>query len=266
VKHKFVILLFVGLFVLAGCVRFSADQLAGPQAWIDTPLDGSSLPLAPIEFVAHGSDPAGIARIEFSINDSLVGGVDEASSGVSLETARQPWTPPAAGTYTLAVRAQNRGGAWSGTISVTFRVGEQASPTGAPSATATPTPSPTPAPLFVSVDVTPKIFNHQNANQATCSPNQISLKITVGDPQAVGSVLLFYSLSGAGGTTPWNAGMAMSPLGGGRYAASLAADAIPGAANYVQATLRYQFVANDAANHLLGRSPVYTDVSLGTCP
>jgi hypothetical protein len=58
----------------------------------------------------------------------------------------------------------------------------------------------------------------------------------------------------------------MAAMGGGLYAASLAANSVPGAAGYAQATLRYQFVAFDTANQVLARSQVYSDVTLGTCP
>jgi hypothetical protein len=266
VKHTLSTLFVAGALLLAGCAPRSADQAAGPHAWIDSPLTGSSFPVAPLEFVAHASDPAGIAQIEFSVDGATVGSVSADTAGLSLETARQPWTPPSAGRYTLSVRAQNRAGSWGGTASAVFQVGLELSATAIPAVTLTPTPTATPAPAFVQVGVSPKTFNHQNANQATCSPNQINLQVTVGDPQAVAGVVLFYQLSGGGTTTAWNEGTSMSPLGSGRYAATLAADAVPGAAGFVQATLNYQFVAIDAAHQVVGRSPVYSDVTLGTCP
>jgi hypothetical protein len=82
-QHKLVSLLFVGMLLLAGCAPRSADQLAGPQAWIDSPLDGSSLALAPLELVAHGSDPGGIITIEFSIDGASVGSVSADAASVS---------------------------------------------------------------------------------------------------------------------------------------------------------------------------------------
>jgi hypothetical protein len=222
--------------------------------------------MAAVELVAHGSDPVGVTLIEFSVDGSVIGSVR--GEPLDLLTARQPWTPPAPGVYTLTVRAQNRSGAWGGPAAAAFQVGEpvSAAPTHTPSPTASPTPSPTAAQLFVQVAANPKTFNHQNANMATCSPNQISFQVTVGDPQAVASVVLFISLSGDAGVTDWNEGESMAPLGEGSYAFSLHADAVPGAQNFAQATLRYQFVAFDAANAVLGRSPVYTDVAMGACP
>jgi hypothetical protein len=76
---------------------------AGPTVWIDRPLDGRSVPLAPLILQAHASDADGIAKIEFLVFDSLIGGVP--TGGSRLEQASIEWTPPGPGMYTLNVRA-----------------------------------------------------------------------------------------------------------------------------------------------------------------
>ncbi len=121
-------------------------------------------------------------------------------------------------------------------------------------------------PFFSNIQVNPKVFNHRNANKATCSPNQLDLKLQVAAPQSVASVLLFYRLTSSQSSTDWNNGILMTPLGNGSYETKLPADAVPGAQGFLSATFKYQFVAFNSQQNVLSRSPVYTDVTLGTCP
>ena len=136
----FVISLLV-LF-LAGCNlpdAASTSGIAAPPAWIDAPLDGSVLPLAPVAIVAHASDPTGIERFEFSIDGSVVAqGAGDGPSGVIL-TAHKVWTPALPGTYTLQVRAQNAGGSWGSPAEAIFRIGATETPTLTATSQSTPT-------------------------------------------------------------------------------------------------------------------------------
>ncbi|HTX92228.1 MAG TPA: hypothetical protein VMC09_13530 [Anaerolineales bacterium] len=131
-----------------------------------------------------------------------------------------------------------------------------------PTATETSTAA---ALTFTTVQVTPKTFNHRDANQATCTPNQIDLKVQVSDPAAVNNVLVFYKLTGPGSSTDWNNGTVMTPLGDGWYELKLPADGVPGAGGFQTATFHYQFVASDASQKVLARSQAYADVTLGVC-
>jgi len=100
-SHRVFIPGFV-VIALVGCTLPSGGG-AGPTVWIDRPLDGKSVPLAPLILQAHASDADGISKIEFLVFDSLIGGVP--TGGTRLEEASIEWTPPAPGTYTLNVRA-----------------------------------------------------------------------------------------------------------------------------------------------------------------
>jgi hypothetical protein len=127
-------LIFVSL---AACNLPGPDDAvaaAGPQAWIDAPLDHDTLPLAPYEIVAHASDPGGMAQIEISVDGAVIGTI---SGSEPLLTARQTWTPPAPGEYLIQARALNSGGVWSDYAAVSVIVaGELATST--PGLTATP--------------------------------------------------------------------------------------------------------------------------------
>jgi len=111
-KHLLLFLAFC--LTLAGCSQAKVDlpEAGDPVAWIDAPLDGMLLPLAPYEIVFHITDDSPMKRGEVTINGSVLAHV-EASSGGNLVTLRYLWTPSANGRYTIQVRGQNQDGAWS---------------------------------------------------------------------------------------------------------------------------------------------------------
>lgn len=97
------------IIVAAGCSLPTASA-PGPRAWIDFPLDGSTVELAPVVVYSHASDPAGVAELELYIDGAVVR-VDAANSGdPSLAAFEQVWTPPGNGEYVLQVRAKNSAG------------------------------------------------------------------------------------------------------------------------------------------------------------
>ena len=104
-------LLVIVLSVACGQTPSSIPQdvPSGPGAWIDAPLDGSTIPLAAYDVVSHASDPGGMSEFELSVNGQVVStdpvGGDQA--GKTIAHISQPWLPPAPGTYLLAVRAAN---------------------------------------------------------------------------------------------------------------------------------------------------------------
>jgi hypothetical protein len=76
----------------------------------------------------------------------------------------------------------------------------------------------------------------------------------------------FFRLKSPGGlTTDWNQGLAIQAQGGARFALTPASESIPGFPSFPQATLHVQFVAEDAAGGILGRTPVYSDVAFEIC-
>ncbi len=142
-------LLVTSLIAACGQAGPSTGPAGGTQAWIDAPLHGSQLPLAPVEVVAHGADLGGVAMMEFSVNGQLLESQSAAEASPSLFTARWSWVPDGPGNYVLFVRAQNLAGAWSNYAQTTVTVGgaapatEPPTPTEAPTATAEPVPTTT---------------------------------------------------------------------------------------------------------------------------
>jgi hypothetical protein len=128
-KRLIVVLLVIAVtLALGGCDNAPAVAQAGPQAWIDAPLDGSSLPLAPLEVISHAADLAGIAQVELSVNGAVINTMPVKNTGETLVTVTQEWTPANPGNYTLQVRAQNAPGVWGGYAQAVVTIGGEITP------------------------------------------------------------------------------------------------------------------------------------------
>lgn len=164
----------VAVLVMAAVSAVCGASAPGPTAWLDRPLDGSSLPFSPstgpVIVQAHASDADGVAAIEFFVDDESLGSVP--GGGGRLGEASVEWNPTAAGTYTVRARATDSEGNVGPEDSSVVVVGEltPASPTATiviPSPTATiavPTPTETP------VVPTPTATIASPAPTATLSP------------------------------------------------------------------------------------------------
>jgi len=121
-----------------------------PRVWIDSPLNGTTLPLGEVEILSHAASLGGIAQVELSVNGAVVRTDPNPSPGETLNLVRQTWLPRAGGTYQVSVRAQNTGGEWSAPASITLTIldatptsVDTATPAATPTETATSLPSPT---------------------------------------------------------------------------------------------------------------------------
>ena len=92
------------ILILSSCTMPGGEG-PSPVAWIDRPLDGTTVPLAPLILQAHAVDANGVAKIEFLVSNSLISGV--ATGGGRMEEASIEWTPPEPGVYIINVRARN---------------------------------------------------------------------------------------------------------------------------------------------------------------
>jgi hypothetical protein len=131
------ILTLLVIFLSVSCAPVSTivpeDIPGGPGAWIDAPLDGSTIPLAPYDVVVHASDTSGISAFELKINGQIVGtdAVEGDQAGQTLAHISHDWLPAAPGTYLLEVRAANGSGAYGPSAFAKIYVGNIAE-TGTP--------------------------------------------------------------------------------------------------------------------------------------
>ena len=124
------------------------QTLSAPHSWIDAPLHGSTVMLAPVQVVSHSTHPAGVSQVELSVNGAVVASEESPEAKQSLLTMRQTWKPVAAGKYTLNLRAKSPAGVWGQNASaeVTVKAFEAARASGPPplaaaGSSATPTPT-----------------------------------------------------------------------------------------------------------------------------
>ena len=86
---------------LTGCNMPSGG--AGPNTWIDAPLDGTTVPIAPLVVRSHAASEGGTAQAALLVDGAQVR-VDQAVDGAGkLIEFAQAWTPPGPGQYLLQV-------------------------------------------------------------------------------------------------------------------------------------------------------------------
>lgn len=88
----------LGIWIPAPANSSPADGPA--QAWIDDPIDGSTVELGPMEVVAHAYDPSGLTGITLTVDGSVVADNPLDDAGV-LAYATWTWTPGSGGVYVL---------------------------------------------------------------------------------------------------------------------------------------------------------------------
>lgn len=99
---------YKALFCLCLLLTACQPSSAGPTAWIDQPLDNSSLPFAPVIIQAHASDADGISAFEFYIGEQKFSEVT--AGGKNFEEASVEWQPSSPGEFTLIVRVLDKAG------------------------------------------------------------------------------------------------------------------------------------------------------------
>lgn len=162
--------LILALFCIAIAACNKPDPVRPPpspnQTWIDAPLHGSTLPIAPYSIVFHAASPSGIDTFEVQIDGVVLDTVAPMSTGSggsnygTLFHSESTWTPAAPGTYLISVRSKSSSGPFSSPalaqVTVVSDLELQASTPpavltlpateGLPVFTAPPTPTPAPTP------------------------------------------------------------------------------------------------------------------------
>ncbi len=139
------ILFFLLILFGTACTGISSpageEYSTGPGAWIDAPLDGSTIPLAEYEVISHANDASGISAFELSVNGEVISvdAVQADQQGLAIAHIGQAWVPAAPGTYLLAVRAANSNGDYGPQAFAQVNIGEVPEEAEqAPTASATP--------------------------------------------------------------------------------------------------------------------------------
>ena len=149
------------------CRGLEADSNLSPslKAWVDAPLDGAVLPLAPCRVVIHGTDPGGISALEVRVNDELLSTLQNPEPDRLLVSMEHTWAPAGPGSYLIQARVQNTDGVWSAPATVTVNVRpETITPTPTFTSLPTLTAAATAAPLPTSTPCAPSVDVQVNAN------------------------------------------------------------------------------------------------------
>jgi hypothetical protein len=286
--RKLIVLLLATALLLSACnmptVAFQGTSPGAPQAWIDAPLDGMTLPLQPYTLTLHSSDPKGISRMEVSINGDVLATLLNPNPAQLLVYLTQSWQPTAPGRYVISARAQNIAGTWSAedavtveiegvitpTFTPTFTPTTVITPTYTPTQVITPTYTPTPplsALSFGSPVLSTTAFQYQYDCVATTP--EVILQVPLINPAQGTSVFFFYRLKNLTSNTytNWNNGLAMTPLRDGSYKITIHWRDIPDSFNLHgdSAEFQYQFVAINSSGTILLKSQVYNNISLSVC-
>jgi hypothetical protein len=290
------LLLLTLISFLVGCngkptVRqaLNLPGLDAPQAWIDAPLPDMHIPFAQYEFVAHGSDQAGISQLEWILDGSTLSIMDSKNSKGKLVTFKTIWIPPAPGVYTLQVKAKNNAGVWSSLDEATFTVGDITptpttiqsdtptpvitdtptpviSYTPTQTATKTPTETKTPTPVPSELSYIPGLSTNQFFF-GNCQPNQVDVSVQLSNTNSVKHVELFVRLldNSSSDSTAWDSYGVMSDTGNGLFRIALKSSNIFGANKFSSAVVLYQFIVVGEKGKVIGRSPSYNDLALSFC-
>ena len=136
----------------------TGQEAPGPAtSWIDAPLPGTTVPLAPVEIVGHAAHVAGVGDVALFVDDVQVDLHAAGDVRSTLTTVRFRWMPPGPGYYRLEIRARpGSDGPWGEPARTLILVVPTASPApsptpspsgwGSPSPGPTLTPRPTPSP------------------------------------------------------------------------------------------------------------------------
>jgi hypothetical protein len=156
-RRAAVVLLLALVFVGSSCAKAVAT---GPQAWIDSPADGATVPPgSPVPVVCRASAPKGVAEVLLEVNGAPYRSMPLADAGDSCAVTID-WLPAEPGPFTLQVTAYDRTGVGStpATVFVTAEGVTSASPTETPifAATATATEDAEPAPTPTVATATPE--------------------------------------------------------------------------------------------------------------
>ena len=237
---------------------------AGLRAWFDAPLPETVLlPPNPCQIVGHGASPAGVAAFELEINGTAMTIPSPETKG-SLATLTRDCGLSLPGRYLLRLRAQDNSGGWSGYAETSLII--QAGLTATPAAPPPQAPPPlviasatSAAPGAVSVELVETWVVY--AGDSSCGPNDVVITAKATAPKGIQVVVLFYRYEP--GSPGGFESVAMSPIGGDLYRASLVPNSTLGGP--ADGILQYQVVVQQPDGDTSIRTPVLADVEVRSC-
>ena len=135
-------LTLIFVFCAVGTLACS-EEVSGPRAWIDFPLDQSTVPVgAPVSILSHAYARDGIAEVLLSVNGEAYRRNPPATPGESFSKVAHEWLPQQEGDYLLQVKTFSKNGETSNPVTVRVRAIGKGTPTPVRPVTLVVTPVP----------------------------------------------------------------------------------------------------------------------------
>lgn len=296
---RYLALLFCITFIVSACEETPTLSAPGVrlQAWIDAPLDGMRLPLAPYQVVFHITDANAIIAGELIINNNSVAVIPNPRPGTNYAGLTYDWIPPGYGVYTIQARAQGADGDWGNYAQVVVEILEPTAtltPTDVNTPTHTPTPTPTttvtstvtgtPTPTTTITptatrrpgpDTISFLNPHPNTSQIYfrgngCGRKEVDFYVTIPAAANASRVMVNYRLVDRGDnnhTTSWFSKSMYHPSGNTEdWLESVNPEVeISGFVDFTQAVIQYYFTAVNSLSNSAVTSDVFENVRLDIC-
>lgn len=256
---------------LGGGGESSQPQERAVEAGIDSPSNGATLPMDPIEISYHATSTEGVATIELSVNGEVVSSIDSPDSDQNVIALKYTWQPSVSGSHTIRVRAQNSAGAWSDFSAATVNIenGQQDPPSESETPEEPDTPSPTATPEEMTIFNIEHDLDKFYYGDGTCGSREITISADITHPDDAYAAILFirfYDNNDGGGLTDWDSGRAMGRKSDDHFSATMSSDGIPNYNSFRFAVMHYQIVIQDKAGSSLARTEVIKKLLLERCP
>jgi len=256
---------------LGGGEKNSQSQERAVEAGIDSPSNGETLPMDPIEISYHATSTEGVSTLELSINGEVVSSIASPDSNQNVIALKYTWQPSVSGSHTIRVRAQNSAGAWSdfSTATVNIENGQQDPPSEPETPNETDTPSPTATPEEMTIYNIEHDLDKFYYGDGTCGSREITISADITHPDDAYAAILFirfYDNNDGGGLTNWDSGRAMGRKADEHFSATLISKDIPNYNAFRFAVMHYQIVIQDKAGNSLARTEVIKKLLLERCP
>jgi hypothetical protein len=119
-RHRLVFILIFTTLMITSC---NPELDSHPQAWIDFPRDGASLPLGePITITSHAFAREGLAEVVLSVNGEAYRRDTPAAAGENFSEFSLEWLPAEAGIFLLQLRAYDVTGEISNPATISVQV------------------------------------------------------------------------------------------------------------------------------------------------
>ncbi len=277
-------LFFLICLLLASCNLPVQPAASAPQAWFDMPLPDTVIyPSQSCRLIAHGASPSGIVAFDVYVNGAFA--FTEPADSQTLAILDTACPHLIGGKNLIEVKVRDSSGTSSEFTQTTVFLIEERSPlntpplqttetpvstsTALPTLTATliPTSTPTATPTSLptgGVTVERVSTNLVYLGDSSCGPNEVTILARATAPKGITVVVLFYRFSTGSSSSAFQS-VAMNPIGGDLYQATLNPTSLLGGVPFDQATLQYQIVIQQNDGDTSLRTQVIADIAVQAC-